>query len=310
MSNADYGYMYLVERDATGNFLLPPEGNATDATFSFGSPDVPPGQPITLSFSGAPQLDGTYDYIGEVSVPNVNSPGYIVYSLSAGQYYLLTNTQIQGNQTVSLGMVQSAASDDMMACFFAGTRILVPSGEVSVESLKIGDIVLTHDRRPVSIRWVGRQTISRMFADDLRVLPIRIKAGSLMDCVPSRDLLVSPDHALLVDGVLIHAAALVNGTSIVREANVPSTFTYYHVETGDHSLILAENTPAETFIDNVDRMAFDNWQEYQTLYPESKPIVEMPHPRAKAHRQVPRAIREHLDRRGAALYTNEISTAA
>jgi hypothetical protein len=121
---------------------------------------------------------------------------------------------------------------------------------------------------------------------------------------------VSADHALLVSGVLIHAGALVNGTSIVREANVPSTFTYYHVETGDHSLILGENTPAETFIDSVDRIVFDNWQEYQTLYPETKAIVEMPYPRAKAFRQVPRAIREHLDKRGAALYANEISSAA
>jgi hypothetical protein len=187
MSNADYGYMYFLERDATGNFLLPPEGAATDATFSFGGPDVSPGQTITLSFNSTPQLDGTYIYFGEVPIPNVSSAGYVVYSLSAGQFYLLTNTQIQGNQTVSLGTVQSAPSDDMMACFFAGTLISAPSGEVSVESLKIGDIVLTHGRRPVSIRWVGRQTISRMFADDLRVLPIRIKAGSFMDCVPTRD---------------------------------------------------------------------------------------------------------------------------
>jgi Hint domain len=53
--------------------------------------------------------------------------------------------------------------------------------------------------------------------------------------------------------------ALVNGVSIVRERNVPERLTYYHVELDDHSLLLAENTPAETFVDNVDRLAFDNW---------------------------------------------------
>lgn len=90
-----------------------------------------------------------------------------------------------------------------------------------------------------------------------------------------------------------------NGTSIVRETDVPETFTYYHVELDDHSLILAENTPAETFVDNVDRLAFDNWDEYEALYPEGKPIVEMPYPRAKAHRQVPRSIRERLVERAA-----------
>jgi hypothetical protein len=71
------------------------------------------------------------------------------------------------------------------------------------------------------------------------------------------------------------------------------------VELDDHSLILAENTPAEIFIDNVDRLAFDNWRKHEALYPEGKPIVEMTYPRAKAHRQVPRAIREQLAERAA-----------
>jgi hypothetical protein len=53
-----------------------------------------------------------------------------------------------------------------------------------------------------------------------------------------------------------------NGTSIVRETDVPEVFTYYHVEVDDHSLILAENTPSETFVDNVDRLNFDNWAEH------------------------------------------------
>jgi hypothetical protein len=93
----------------------------------------------------------------------------------------------------------------------------------------------------------------------------------------------------------------VNGTSIARETDVPETFIYYHVELDDHSLILAESTPAETFIDNVDRLSFDNWQEHEALYPDGKPIVEMPYPRAKAHRQVPRAVREKLAKRVAIL---------
>ena len=195
-------------------------------------------------------------------------------------------------------------------CFMAGTSIRTPGGEVAVEMLKRGDLILTRDGRTMSVSWIGRQTISTRFGDPLRVLPIRFIAGALAENVPSRDLLVSPDHAILVGDVLIQAGALVNGTSVRRETNVPQTFTYYHVELDDHSLILAENTPAETFVDNVDRLAFDNWEEYEVLFPEGKPIVEMPYPRAKAHRQVPRAIREHLAARAAILAMGEAQDVA
>jgi hypothetical protein len=194
-------------------------------------------------------------------------------------------------------------------CFMANTRVRTPVGEVAVEHLKIGDLVQTHDGRSVPVRWIGRQNIASRFRDELR-LPICVKAGAIRDNVPCRDLFVSPDHALFVDDVLVHAGALVNGTSIVRAPNVPEVFTYYHIEVDDHSLILAENTPAETFVDNVDRASFDNWDEYQALYPEGKSVVEMPYPRAKAYRQVPRIIRARLAERGATLYGTQIASVA
>jgi len=182
-------------------------------------------------------------------------------------------------------------------CFMAGTMIRTPDGEVAVETLAPGDLVMTTDDVAKPVAWLGKQTVSMVFADPLRSLPIRVKAGALDENVPARDLLISPDHALLVDGVLIHAGALVNGTSILRETAVPQVFVYYHVELDDHSLILAENAPAETFVDNIDRLNFDNWAEHEALYPEGKPIVELPYPRAKARRQVPVDIRVALAER-------------
>ena len=193
-------------------------------------------------------------------------------------------------------------------CFLAGTSIATPSGPKNIEDLSAGDLVLTAEGQEVAARWIGVQTVSTVFADALRVLPIRIKAGALAQNVPSRDLLVSPDHALFIEGVLVQAGALVNGSTITREAHLPSTFTYYHLETADHSLILAENTPAETFIDNVDRMAFDNWREHEALG-EGEPILEMSYPRAKSQRQVPTAIRRRLTERAEALGCSQSAAA-
>ena len=192
-------------------------------------------------------------------------------------------------------------TDEIVICFMPGTRICTPAGTQAVETFKPGDLVLTVGGAPAPVRWVGRQTVSRIFGDPLRVLPIRIKAGALGNNMPVRDLLLSPDHALLVDGVLMQAGALVNGTSVVRESDVPEIYTYYHIELDDHSLVLAEGVPAETFVDNVDRLAFDNWDEHEALYPQGRSIVEMDYPRAKAYRQVPRVVRERLAARVLAL---------
>jgi hypothetical protein len=197
--------------------------------------------------------------------------------------------------------VNTVRADILSICFMAGTGILTPQGEAPIETLKRGDLVLTADGE-AKVVWVGRQTIVSRFADPIRNWPIRVLAGAIADNLPCRDLLVSPDHALLVDGVLIHAGALVNGTSIRRENQVPEKFVYYHVELDDHSLILAENVPAETFVDNVDRMNFDNWAEHEALYPEGRTIAELPLPRAKALRQIPVSIRVALDARAFAIH--------
>jgi hypothetical protein len=182
------------------------------------------------------------------------------------------------------------------ACYCAGTMIRTATGAAMVETLTIGDSVMTADGRTLPVRWIGRHTVSTRFADPLRVLPIRIKAGALGETLPERDLLVSADHALLVDDILIQAGALVNDVSILREKNVPETFTYYHVELAEHALILAEGAPAETFVDNVSRMAFDNWEEHEALYGRA-PIAEMAYPRAQSHRQVPMDIAARLKAR-------------
>lgn len=270
----------------------------------------PSGSELSLNdpveVSNAPN-GSNFIFIGEATIKDHGTPvsGIIVENQTTGQSYFLTDDQYTGkaggkdgdgkNGTVTI------TSSETTICFLAGTMVRTSDGEVPVETLKRGDLVLTSDGRSIPVDWLGIQTVSLRFADKLRVLPIRIKAGALADNVPSRDLLVSPDHALLVEGALIQAGALINDVSIVRETNVPKVLTYYHVEVEDHSLILAENTPAETFVDNVDRLNFDNWHEHEALYPNGKHVNELPFPRAKSHRQVPVSIRVMLAARAQAI---------
>jgi hypothetical protein len=245
---------------------------------------------ITFVTNGSP--DGA---TGQGAIPDAPS-NFNLYS-SGGNYYIDTEPPTLVN-----------AGGFSVSCFCAGTRIRTPDGEAPVERLKRGDLVLTADGAARAIVWLGVQTVATRFADPLRVTPIRVRAGALADNVPARDLLLSPEHALLVEDVLIQAGALVNGMSIVRESCVPPRLAYYHVELEDHSLILAENAPAETFIDNVDRLAFDNWREHEALYPDGKAMEEMPYPRARSHRQVPQRIRAALCAR--ALEIGAIAAAA
>ncbi len=181
-------------------------------------------------------------------------------------------------------------------CFLAGTRLATPDGDIAVEDITAGTLLLTLSGEAKPVRWLGRSAVASRFADPLRTLPVRIKAGALGDNLPNRDLLLSPDHAMFLGGVLIQAGALVNGSSVVREDDLPEVFTYYHVELATHELLLAEGAATESFVDNVDRMNFQNWQEHEALG-ELAPIVEMDYPRAKAQRQVPMALRRLLAER-------------
>ena len=175
-------------------------------------------------------------------------------------------------------------------CFCAGTRIATPAGEVRVETLRAGDLVLTATGEAKPVRWLGRSDVSATFADSLRSAPIRIAAGALAENLPMRDLRVSPAHAVFLNGILVQAAALVNGVTIVRERLIQD-FSYYHVELESHELLISEGLATESFVDNIDRMAFSNWDERTTPV---TPIAEMPYPRAKSARQLPRALREVL----------------
>lgn len=145
-------------------------------------------------------------------------------------------------------------------------------------------------------KWIGRQTVSTRFDPADRLRPVRMSAGALGNGIPLRDLCLTADHALLIDGLLVNAGVMVNGTTITREPldQFDGAYTVYHIETEAHDVILAEGAPAETFVDYIGRQAFDNHDEYISLYGETGSFREMSRPRVTAARHLPAALRARL----------------
>jgi hypothetical protein len=152
----------------------------------------------------------------------------------------------------------SATLSGFTACYAAGTRILTANGEIPVEQLREGDSVVTMTSFGLSrIRWIGMRRVDvARHPRRFDVAPVRVRAHAFAEDRPHRDLLLSPDHAVFVDGVLIPARYLVNGATVVQD--MTESVTYYHVELGRHDVILAEGLPAESYLDTGNRAAFAN----------------------------------------------------
>ncbi|WP_299626738.1 Hint domain-containing protein [uncultured Tateyamaria sp.] len=182
------------------------------------------------------------------------------------------------------------------ACFLEGTLIKTASGEVPVQDLCPGDTLVTVEGRETTVKFVGRQTFGTRFGVPERLGLVCIRAGALGNGLPTRDLVVTADHGMCVEGFLINASALVNETTIHWwHLNHPNDVcSVYHVETDAHELILAEGTPAETFVDITSRRVFDNFAEYQERYYDEPVIEEMRMIRLPSSRLVPDSLRDQL----------------
>ena len=252
--------------------------------------------------------DGNADNVDEFGGANnpysgftieINGNDYAIFEATFGNNFFVpyfnTIEDLSGFQDapVTQTITQSGADANVVnLCFCGGTLIATPGGERRVEDIVIGDLVTTADGRTAPIKWIGVQRIKtpvNIVHDDRRA-PVCISAGTLDN---HSDLYVSADHGMRVGDFIINAGALVNGTTVrlVHPAELTNAFTYYHVETEDHDVILANGAAAETFIDYAGRMAFDNYDEYIALYGADRIILEMMVPRISTPRLLPPSLR-------------------
>ena len=155
------------------------------------------------------------------------------------------------------GTLEFSNMEQVIPCFTPGTMIATPRGEVPAETLKEGDKVLTRDNGIQEIRWAGRCDLTRGdLADAPHLAPVLIKAGSLGNDLPERDMLVSPNHRMLVANdktalyfeeheVLVAAKHLIGNAGIAKARTLGTS--YLHFMFDRHEVVLGNGAWTESF---------------------------------------------------------------
>jgi hypothetical protein len=169
-----------------------------------------------------------------------------------------------GNITNS-GSVLTIYGATSTVCYKKGTLILTDQGLIPIENIKEGDSVVTygkiHNMKYVTsdkykvepVVWISSFKICCLNSESL---PICIKKHALRKNYPFQDLYVSPNHSLLVNGKMVLARNLVNGTTIYQDTDCKEV-EYYHLECKEHYAIFANGVLAESYFDDNNRYVFE-----------------------------------------------------
>jgi hypothetical protein len=168
-------------------------------------------------------------------------------SLDTGTNQVLVAAENTGNGLVTIDLI----------CYLGGTHILTPSGEIPVERLAVGDMVVSHRGETQPITWIGTGKVLATRGRRTAATPVIVRKGALADNVPNRDLHITKGHSLYLDGVLIPVEFLVNHRSILWDDRAQEV-EIYHVELATHDVLLANGAPAESYRDDGNRWLFQN----------------------------------------------------
>jgi hypothetical protein len=202
--------------------------------------------------------------------------GVTFYVQGGGAVFTPTDGTILHNATlVSTTYVVQSTQVNIAAfgppCFTHGTMIATPLGECAVQDLRVGDMVVTRDHGPQTLRWLGECSVcgTGQFA------PVQFLSGALGN---TRGLLVSPQHRMLISGwraelffgvpeVLVAAKHLINGRSVLPF--LTPVVDYFHLLFDQHEIIFAEGAPTESFYPGQSVLAADRdtYIEVLALFP-------------------------------------------
>ena len=271
--DTDDGTTVTISSDAFQEISLNPGGDT--AILYDGPPAEVGGQPdfiidslaindsvtIASTVFGANDLGLTETKIGDTEI--------IFDSAGNGIGFAISNTN-GGNIVESIDSAGNIIFADDNPCYRRGTAIRTPGGDVPVEFLKEGTTVSLADGTSAPIVWLGHRKVDcASHPDPASVWPVLVREGAFAEGVPARDLYLSPGHSVFMEGVLIQAEKLINGATILQIET--DSVEYWHVELENHAIILAENLPAESYLDQGNRTAFINGGAFVEAHPDFKP---------------------------------------
>lgn len=180
---------------------------------------------------------------------------------------------------------RSIQNSSLVSCYAEGTHILTPKGKITIEALSVGDMVSTYGGKVRPIRWIGERHLDSI---DLKthpnLCPIRIMAGTLAPGIPSADLIVSPQHRILIRNTIVQrmfgqsevllAAKQLLELDGCEIADDMTQVRYLHILFDNHEVVWANGAPAETLYLGDQMMKAMNHaqkQEVQTLFPDLFP---------------------------------------
>jgi Ca2+-binding RTX toxin-like protein/phage FluMu protein gp41 len=160
--------------------------------------------------------------------------------------------------TDAAGNTSATSSDSAgVICFTEGTLITTEFGEIPIEDLKVGDLIQTLDSGLQPLRWIGRRYLdARELAGNDNLRPIRISQNVIGSENCDRDLVVSPQHRILIASrvaermfgnaeviVAVKHLLAIEGVDIASDLN---HVTYFHILLDEHAIVYANKFLAES----------------------------------------------------------------